>query len=153
MEILYKTGAVILLSALSGLLYRMGGIGKPWDTKYRDIGCPLAALSLYWFLNGFQAGHWWSYLLVFGLSWGAMTTYWDWLFKKDNFYMHGAMLGMAALPLYIEIPFEMILLRAVILSLSFGLINKYVNEWEIPDRDIIEEVSRGVLYTATISLL
>ena len=153
MEIILKTGAIVLLSALSGLLYKLGGWGKPFDTKYRDAGCPLVMLALYWLLNGFHLEHTVAYIIVYGLSWAAMTTYWDWLFKEDNFYMHGGMLGLAALPLCVEVPLGLILFRAIILALSFGLINKYVNKWQLPNADDIEEVSRGVIYSATTALL
>jgi hypothetical protein len=57
-----------LASLGSALTYRLGGIGKPWGTKWRDLGVPLficIALPYHW-----------SLFLCFLLSFGSMTTYW-----------------------------------------------------------------------------
>ena len=76
MEIIFEAGAVILASALSGLLYRFGGKGKPYSTRYRDIGCSLVLLGLVIALFGLKLGFRWAYLATFGLSWGGLSAYW-----------------------------------------------------------------------------
>ena len=81
------TMMLILMSLLSGVLYRMGGIGKPFNTKCRDFGVPAIALITIWLSDIIIA--WWVYLFAFGLMFGSMTTYckfgqndvrwWNWL--------------------------------------------------------------------------
>jgi len=76
----------LIFSILSGFAYRFGGSAKKGDwldfarnTKTRDIGCSLLFLCLFWALQGFKMGFWKAYLITFGLTFGALTTYWDWL--------------------------------------------------------------------------
>jgi len=134
---------------VSGVLYRMGGYGKPFNTKFRDMGCPAVSLILLFILG--ITGVWWkvgiSYFLTFGLMFGALTTYWDNIFKEDNFYAHGLMIGVAALPLMIiGVHWYSILLRAGILSGLMGL-------WSfVIKNDTLEEAGRGVLVVATLPL-
>lgn len=145
---------LVILSAISGILYRLGG----WiQTKIRDFGCALITLLSYfifglWCKN--QLVNIIAYLLCFGALFGALTTYWDFLFGYDNFYMHGFMIGIASFPLIaIGVVWWDILIRAVVLGLSMGLINKYVNKWGWKHSDWIEECSRGCLIILTIPIL
>jgi hypothetical protein len=130
---------LILLSIaclLSGILYRLGGIGKPFNTKWRDLGCPTILTILLTVLFGWH----WVYLLVFGLSFGALTTYWDFLFGYDNFWFHGFALGVAGLPLCWFIPWWIPIIRLVICTIGCGLISKLSsNVW-------VEECGRGVFF-------
>lgn len=66
---------VLLFSLASAALYRMGGIGKPFNTKYRDAGVPVAMVLM---LLCFGQWHW-SLILCFGALWGALTTYNKWV--------------------------------------------------------------------------
>ncbi len=142
---------VIILSLLSGVLYRLGGIGKPFNTKFRDCGCPLVALICLWLLKGFNLGFWWAYLLTFGLGWGVMTTYWK---KKGtdakwwNWLLTGAGYGLSALPLcWIGVHWYVLLYRTVVLSIGTML----WSDWQ--GNVVWEECGRGALITATIPLL
>ena len=130
----------LIACCASAWLYRAGGQGKPYNTKFRDMGCPLVFLCLFWACFGFKIGFWWAYLLTFGLSFGFMTTYWDFLFGYDNFWAHGFMLGLAALPLMIGIAWWLILIRAVFLALGMGLWSKWIGS------DVWEERGRGFIY-------
>lgn len=67
---------LMIAGVLSAALYRLGG-AHGYNTKFRDIGCPLVLLGAVIALFGLRIGSWWAYLLCFGLSWGALTTYWD----------------------------------------------------------------------------
>lgn len=124
----------------SAWLYRAGGKGKPHNTKYRDIGCPLVLLGLVIVFFGLKMTFWWAYVLTFGLSWGALTTYWDFLFGYDNFYMHGLGCGLAALPLCMVIPWWIVLLRAINCMVGMGLWSKFISN------DVKEESGKGVLF-------
>lgn len=104
---------IILLALLAGLLYRLGGSAKngKWNdflknTKTRDAGCPLLALIALWLLVGFKLSYWWAYLLTFGLSWGAVSTYFSFLIEPEDdvtaieWAVTGLIYGVAAFPLY-----------------------------------------------------
>jgi hypothetical protein len=117
----------------------MGG-AKGYDTKYRDVGCPLVLLGLVIALFGFKIGYIWAYLVTFGLSWGALTTYFDWLFGYDNFFMHGLACGIAAFPLCMVIPWWIVLIRTIICMVGMGLWSKF---W---GNDVIEELGRGAFF-------
>lgn len=130
---------VLLGAVLSAILYRMGGSDK-WNTKWRDIGCPLVLLGLVIALFGFKMAFWWVYAITFSLSWGALTTYWDWLFGYDNFYAHGFGCGLAALLLCFVIPWWIVLIRLTICIVGMGLWSKLIK------RDVPQECGRGVLF-------
>jgi hypothetical protein len=147
----------ILASLLSGTLYRFGGAAKKgdkWDwlrwSKTRDWGCPLIVLGMT-FLFGFGASTvWYLHLISFLLAWGALTTYWDDIFGYDNFYVHGFMIGLAFLPyVYSMDPTAWVwfLARAGVMGVFMGL-------WcDFNDNDIVEEVGRGAIITATVPML
>jgi hypothetical protein len=60
------------LAVLSAILYRLGGKGKPFNTKFRDLGCPVCLTACVVTLLGFS----WSLIPCFGLFFGSLTTYW-----------------------------------------------------------------------------
>lgn len=65
-ELYYLLGAIV-----AGVLYRMGGVGRPYNTKMRDFGVPLVIVA------GIAMAGWsWWLLLVALASFGTMTTYW-----------------------------------------------------------------------------
>ena len=137
---------IILLigSIISAVLYRLGGIGKPFNTKYRDLGCPLIMILVLCFLRGWT---WW-YISVFGLTFAALTTYWDSVFKFDNFWFHGFMIGIASFSLILAgVLWWLILLRAIILALGIGGWSKLIKN------DVLEEGGRGFLIIATLPIL
>lgn len=139
--------ALTALSAISGLLYRLGGSDKTWHGKERDWGCAVCVvLGLWVVLHRFSV---W-YFPVFLLSWGALSTYWkgdavD--VKAVHWFLHGLGCGLACLPLVVlGVPLWLILTRAILLG---GLMT-WVSE---ASEDVfIEEFSRGGLLVATLSL-
>ena len=130
---------LLILSVISGILYRLGGWEKG-NTKFRDIGCPLVAVLSLWLLHGAHWNYWWAYLLIFGLMFLALTTYWDKLFKEDNFYMHGYMIGLSTFPLiWLGIHWYIIMIYSILLAITMGLWSKWIK------RDWLEEFGRGFL--------
>ena len=134
---------LLILIALSGICYRLGGEGKKGDkldflrdTLTRDLGCPALAILILSLFFGWHG----SYFLFFGLSWLALTTYWDWLFGYDNFYMHGFGCGVAGFALINSIPFWVIITRLIICTLGMGLWSKYVKT------DVPQERGRGIFF-------
>jgi len=117
---------VIVLSVLSGYLYRLGGMNvndrpKWLRWKPRDVGCMVCCMvgalalgieapALAWVLSG---------LFLFG----ALTTYWDWAFKNvDNYYAHGFVAGFAFFPLAIATGDWLgLIVRAVVLGIFMGI--------------------------------
>jgi len=108
----------------------------------------MIAFGLLTNIHPFNALGWVMVALSLGLSIGAISTYWDFLFNdNDNFYMHGLMLGLASLPLLVTIHWWGILARCLVMTVGMGLWSKKI------DNDIMEEFGRGFLITATIPLL
>jgi len=136
----------IIAAIINAILYRLGGIGKPFDTKYRDLGCPL--VTFIWMLLYYQSAPWWVHFISFGLMFGALTTYWDRIFKEDNFYFHGFMVALAYLPYAIITGLWIgFLIRCVAVSVFMGLWCRYFsNDW-------IEEFGRGGITGASLPLL
>lgn len=144
--ILIITSIAIILSAI---LYRLGG-AKGWHTKYRDFGCPLVALGLIMFFK--IIAPWYIHAIAALLMFGALTTYWDKLFKYDNFYMHGLMIGLAYLPYLMVVAWWLILIRTIILCLFMGLLNWGIHKTQINRKDIVEECGRGAIIITTLPL-
>lgn len=144
--------SVVIACIVSAIFYRAGGQGsdpasKPtwmpmWlrDGKTRDAGCPLVLIGLSMLIWGISE-NWWAYLLCFGMSWGMLTTYWDWLFGYDNFYMHGFGCGVAAFWLaFCGIPLSVLFAHLIICTLGMGLWSQFIGT------DYIEEYGRGVFF-------
>lgn len=139
---------IILGSVLSGVLYRLGGHGKPWNTKVRDFGCPIVAWAVLTYAMELNF-LWWIHLISGLLLFGALTTYWDKVFRKDNFYAHGFMCGLAYFPYcFDELSILWMLARAVVLGVLMGV-------WchILFTNDVTEEVGRGAFIVLTLPLL
>ena len=140
---------ILVASIVSGVLGRLGGIGAPFNTKYRDLGCPLVTYGCLMFM--WQPCGWlgWAMLFVtFGLTFGALTTYWDSVFGFDNHWFHGFMIGLACFPLYwAGLTWWAILIRAVVLAVLMGGWSKLIG-W-----DDLEEFGRYFVMPLTLPLL
>jgi hypothetical protein len=85
-------------------------------------------------IDGFS---WWL-VLAYLLLVACVSTYWDWLFKYDNFWFSGLMCGLAGIPLlFCGYPLWAILTRAALISVSWWLITS------LSDNDFFEEYGRG----------
>lgn len=132
---------LIPLAILSGVFGRMGG-AEGYNTKWRDWGCSLIVILALLIISGIHLQFWWVYASIFLLSWGAFTTYWDWLFGKDTLWFSGLVVGIAAAPaLFIDLGlWPIVLIRAVVLCVVWEVLNRTVSK--LPKGDIIEELSR-----------
>jgi hypothetical protein len=128
--------AILVACLLSSVLYRLGGVGKPFNTKFRDLGCPTVLVALCWILFGFH----WVYIPMFGLCFGALTTYWDFLFGYDNFWMHGFMCALPTALLCWFIPWWIPVIHIIICTVGMGLWSKIIS-W-----DVAEEAGRGAFF-------
>lgn len=135
---------VLICSVISSILYRAGGLSK--EQKYwipiwmrhswvRDWLCPLFCL-LPMFL---QHPHW-IFLLAYGAMGGAFTTYWDKLFKFDNFWFAGFMVGLSTFPLiFCGFSWWGVGVKSIILALLWGILSTSTGN------DHLEEHGRGFL--------
>ena len=148
---------IIICSVLSAIFYRAGGMDKQTEhwipkwlrkTAFRDWVCPLFVL-LPIVVSKFS----WPLLGVAVLTYlpvgGALTTYWDFMFEDyDNFWFSGFMCGVALFPLFfVGIGWYVILLRALFLEISWGLI------CTVSDNDFIEEYLRGALLPLSVLII
>jgi hypothetical protein len=143
---------IFILSILSGILGRMGGAAG-YNTKWRDF-CVPACLTIALLVLGVNCP-WWALLIAFGAVFGACTTYWDTLFKFDNLWFSGFVCGIASFPITIFTGhLMMFLIRAVLLALIWGSLNKWLpNRILLWNRDLVEEFLRYMAITLTCFLL
>jgi len=139
-----------IASILSALLYRAGGQGKPFNTKYRDIGCSVVTLALCLALglvSGLVASII-AYLLTFGLSWAALASYWGLDEQKWGFWAHGLGLSLAMLPIaFITGHWIGLAIRTIVLTVLITLWSEFIKI------DTIEEMGRGAILALTIPIL
>jgi hypothetical protein len=161
----FQVLGMLLLTALAGCLYRLGGTQKRglWydflvDTKARDIGvplCVLAAMTLLWMGQATERHQVLAFsfaLLVCGLlHFAAMTTYWKkkgtealwWNWLLVGFFYSVSMAPFATL----SGNWLGFYLRTVFLTMATTL-------WSVViGHDVLEEAGRGVLDVATVPLL
>jgi hypothetical protein len=142
---IFKILLLILASVASALLYRLGG-AKGYNTKYRDAGCSIVSCIMLGYLVGWH----WTLILVFGATWGSLTTYWKRTpnAKWYNWLMTGAMYSVAVLPYCIaEGHWLGFASRTIILGTTTML-------WsELNSNAVWEETGRGALLILTLPLL
>jgi len=143
-----------ILAIISAILYRTGGASReeiPFaNSQYRDTGCPILVLiallmaGMTWYLAFASA------LLVLVL----IRTYWDsCLGGTDSMFAHGFGLGLCMIPLHWSgVAWWQIGAYTLILSVSYGILNWFVNKFQIPFRVWIEECFRGFALIALLQL-
>ena len=151
-----KILAVILLSIISAILYRLGGASTedqdkefPWIPRWiknlpkkRDFGCGWCVLFAS-FILGINAPIW-AWVISVGLMWASLSTYWDELFGYDNHWFHMFMIGFSLLPvMFFSFPVELGM-RCIILAVVGGSWSKFTGN------ATYEELGRGVLLPLTL---
>ena len=162
-----------ILGLLSGYLFFVPGRGKEetfwydfiaplWlrNKIYRKVGCSLLLLFAIWTQLGFSLTCWWKYLIIFGLSFGFVSTYHDYLgelktlpsgekYREENtlsWTVTGFFYGLAITPLYwCGIPWQTILLRSIVLAIAIPIIRKIFHVH-------LQEFLSGFVYILTILL-
>ena len=138
---------LIVLSILGGILYRLGGRGEPFNTKYRDFGIPTIMVLLMTILSGWH----WSFIACALLMFAAQTSYfkkkgtdakwWNWLFVGLAF---SACMIPYAWGKGIWIGF---IYRSIIVTGFTILWSQFI------DNDFWEESGRGFIQIITLVLL
>lgn len=144
-------GLTLLLTIACCILYRMGG-ADGYNTKFRDCGVPTCA-TLFICFNYFP--HHISIVLYilalffsFGFVFGALTTYWDFLFGYDNYWVHGFVVGLAMFPLVMVTGhWWMFALRCLILAIWSGVWS-LIWKW-----DVAEEGGRFIPFIPTLYMI
>ena len=157
-----------ITAGVSGILYRLGGASRedsrkefPWVPEWfrnmpkkRDAGCGImAGLTAWAWLGGTP---WWAWFFSAGVLWGALSTYWDWMFNDtDNYYMHGFMCGLAyflyAIASGMWVGFGV---RCIALAILMGLWSHTICKvFKGKSRAVAEEVGRGALIILTLPLM
>ena len=150
----------VILSPLCAIFGRSGGQGHEpaalpkWIPVWlrqrwiRPLGCSACALIPV----AIVTPTWWI-VLAFGAMYGSLCTYWDWLFHgKDCFWFSGFVVGLSAMFLLSVIPWWIILIRAFVLAVAWGVLNIVINKGSY--KDGTEELWRyGILGLSTVFLL
>lgn len=137
---------VLLLSCISSCLYRAGG-SQYYHTLWRDVGCSLISCLLIGYLIAWH----WTLILVFGMTWASLTTYWKFGQVNAKWYhwlITGAAYSLATLPFIIaEGHWVGFASRTIVLGGATMI-------WsELNGNAVWEEMGRGALITLTIPLL
>ncbi len=142
---MYQILIILLASAASAILYRLGGAAG-YNTKFRDIGCSLISCMLIGYLIAWN----WTLVLVFGLTWASLSTYWKRTAdaRWHNWLMVGVGISLATLPFTIsEGNWIGFVIRTFVLGITTML-------WsELNDNPVWEECGRGALIILTIPLM
>jgi len=146
---------ILLWSFLCGVAYRLGGVGKPFDTKFRDIGCAFISLITIWSF-GISVELGWTVLYLLCVF-GTMTTCWEY-WKTDDiewfeWCLTGFFYGLSALPICLSTGRYLgLIIRTIILTIFMPFSNKlqFKAIWDKTDG---VEFSRGFMFNITIPLL
>jgi hypothetical protein len=150
----FKLVVTLALSVISGILGRLGG-KEGFDTKFRDIGVSACICAILGFLTQNRAIVGYLALIpVFGLQWGALTTYRYFLPKpKDyswwHYSLHAFMICLCALPfVLVTKQYFLFGLRCLVSSALVGAWY-FVAKWN----DDLHEFGRYFLVTLSSYLL
>lgn len=135
-----------VLCVASAAFYRLGGMS--YGTKWRDIGttgCLVATLPLLGLVSGLW--EWLSLLLVFGATFGAITTYRYFLPRPEegnytgwHYGLHGFMVALADFPFAIASGrWAAFGIRCIICAFFVGIWS-HIIKW-----DDLEEGGRGFI--------
>ena len=143
----------LVIAVVSGILYRLGGVGKPWNTKVRDFGVPVVAIALLYWLGMNLVWYHWVNWLSFGVMFAAMTTYCEYWGDRNyvawyEWMLTGCMYGCTGLFYAWKMGtwsgFGWRVLALTILIPAWSVLVR---------KDTWNEFGRGFLFTATLPLI
>lgn len=148
----------IFATAMTAVLYRLGGLGKdghkryPWIPKalchsyVRDAG--ITAVCFAWMLRFYPSVGAMTHIISAIAMYAFLTTYWDRVFGEDNFYAHGFGVGVAYLLYAVDTGLWLqFIARVIVMSLFMGAWCRWLTN------DNAEELGRGLVIGATLPLL
>lgn len=146
---------VIVLSCFSGILYRFGGSAKEGNfldffrnKLTRRVGCAAIQFITIFFVLKISAP-WWVHLASIGITWGFLSTYWDFINGEDRHGFHGVGIacGMILYVITGSIPIVPFILRVIILGVCMEMWSR------MHTSDIWEECGRGVFIPLSLLIL
>jgi hypothetical protein len=144
---------VIIMSILGGLFYRLGGLGKPFSTLYRDLGVSgiiVAEMCLRTRINPIVGL---VLLVCWGLMYASLTSYRYFLPKPKDYNglyysLHGFMISFACFPFALLTHHWLGFgLRCVVCAAGVGLWSHLISN------DTAEESGRGFILCISTPLL
>lgn len=152
-----KLAILLIASILSGIVGRMGGVGRPFRSWMRDWVIPPVFLStLHLFLQpAFNKGTLITYLITYALMVIFFSTYWDDLFGYDELGFSGFCVGLSVFPcVWIGLQVYLIFIWAGVLGIIWGCLNRYLpSKVLIWCRDVAEEFLRYASVLITLPIL
>ena len=144
MDILLLT---LLFSAVSAVLYRLGGIGKPFNTKVRDFGAPIVAL-IQLHIMGIHLPILYQIISFFAMF-GALTTYCKIGKQTDVYWYNWLLTGLLYSVSCILVPvythqWLAFMFRSIFLITATCLWSIFINN------DTLEESGRGFWYNLSL---
>lgn len=136
----------LFFSIISAVSYRMGGSGN-FPRWVRPVVVSLSTILLMGIFIGFH----WSMILCFGLSFGALTTYWK---KKgsDAFWYNWLFTGLGYSLCILPFIFHTHVWLGF--GIRTGVLTALTVLWsDLMGNAVIEEGGRGALITLTVPLL
>lgn len=141
---------LLLISCIGGVTYRLGGTSA--GTKWRDVGtslCLLLSLIMLGVVNGLMP--YLSLILVFGMTFGALSTYRYFLPRPEegnytgwHYALHGFMVALA------DAPFAWASGRWICFGVRCVICGVLVGVWSwIIKWDVLEEFGRGFILCST----
>ena len=130
--------AELVLAVASAILYRMGGAAG-YNTKWRDLGCPLVAVAS---ASVIGLGHW-SLVITFVLLFGAMTTYWK-RKGQDARWFHWWTTGLIYAVAFLPVAYYLDRVEAFVFFTLF--VSMATAIWSALIRNVVwEECGRGAI--------
>lgn len=151
--------SLIPLSFLSAIAGRAGGMSKDVNAEPKWIPAwirqrwvrPLGCSACIFIPVLITHPSWWIVPAI-GATYGTLTTYWDEIFSFDNLWFSGFCVGLSAMFLMTIIPWWIILIRAFVLAVAWGVLNIIINKGSY--KDGTEELWRyGILGLSTVFIL
>jgi len=135
---------VILNSILCAFLGRMGGSGN-YPRQTRIIGIPFFCCLQAYLMGMHQIV---PLIALFGLLVASVSTYWDFLLKEDNFFVHGFFIGLSLGSItYVTHQWWMLFIIIPVFTLWIGIWSEKV--WNV----VWEEAGRYWIIPIAIWLL
>jgi hypothetical protein len=144
---------IAALSIIGSLFYRLGGIGKPFSTLWRDLGVSAIIVALMCLKTQISPIVALVLLFFWGLTYASLTSYRYFLPKpKDylwyHYALHGFMVALAAIPFaFLTHHWLGFGIRCIVCAAGVGLWSHFIK------KDWLEEGGRGAILCGTTPLI
>ena len=141
---------ILALSCCAGICYRIGGAGGFKNNKLvRRLGIPILQFIAIFFVLKISAPFWVHFLSI-GITFGFLSSYWDFINGDDSHWLHGLGIGLGCvLYAYVgAISWLALATRTIVLALVMGIGSR------LTVNDVLEEgFIRGPVIIWSLPLL